>query len=26
VRSCGAIIGSIIGPSGIGVMIYEGRI
>lgn len=26
VQSCGAIVGSIIGPSGIGVMIYEGRI
>jgi DegV family protein with EDD domain len=26
VRTCGAIVGSIIGPSGVGVMIYEGRI
>lgn len=26
IRSCGANVGSIIGPAGIGVMIYEGRI
>jgi DegV family protein with EDD domain len=26
VRSCGAIVGSIVGPSGVGVMIYEGHI
>jgi DegV family protein with EDD domain len=26
VRSCGAAVGSIIGPRGLGVMIYEGRI
>jgi DegV family protein with EDD domain len=26
VRSCGANVGSIIGPAGVGVMIYEGRI
>jgi hypothetical protein len=24
-RNCGATIGSIVGPSGIGVMIYEGK-